>query len=51
MKCPDCGDEDRQRRIGRLHQRPDVLYHCQVCEKLYGVEDDGSDDDRAGEEE
>lgn len=49
MSCPACGRDDEQRRIGRLWDRPQDLYHCQVCDKLYLAEAE-SEDEHAEEE-
>lgn len=47
MKCPECSDENRQKRLGQVAYSSAVLYHCQDCDHLYAVE---SEDD-AGEED
>jgi rubredoxin len=51
MKCPECGDEDQQRRIGELGHRPAVVYHCEACNRLYASEEGDDVDDLGGEEE
>jgi hypothetical protein len=45
MKCPQCGDDGQQRRVGPLHDRELVIYHCQACEHLYAVHSCDDDDD------
>jgi uncharacterized Zn finger protein len=45
MKCPQCGDDGRQRRVGPLEEHHIVIYHCQECEHLYSVHDRDDDED------
>jgi hypothetical protein len=38
MKCPACGNDERQRRVGQLWHRPEVVYHCEECDEIYLAE-------------
>jgi len=49
MKCPSCGDDGQQRRVGRLLDREHIIYHCRTCEYLYAVEDDADDTEEDAE--
>ncbi len=45
MKCPSCGDDDEQWRVGRLRDYQRVVYHCEACQHLYAIEDDGNNEE------
>jgi uncharacterized Zn finger protein len=49
MKCPSCGDEGQQHRVGRLVDQQYVVYHCRECERLYAIYD--REDDAKREED
>lgn len=41
MKCPACGNNDQQSRIGPTsEQREQLLYRCSACGRLYTIEAD-----------
>lgn len=43
MACPSCDEADGQERLGRLGDRPHVVYHCENCGRIYLVLEDEGD--------
>jgi uncharacterized Zn finger protein len=50
IKCPACGDKERQERVGQLATKSHVLYRCAVCQHLY-ASFENEDDDKADTED
>jgi hypothetical protein len=37
MKCPTCGDGQKQQRLGPAEQLDQVGYRCAACGRLYAI--------------
>lgn len=51
MKCPDCDDVDRQKRLGQVAYSSAILYHCEACDHLYAIEREPEQDEQTGDED
>jgi hypothetical protein len=37
-------DDKKQRRIGKVGNQPIVVYHCEACDRLYGLDAENKED-------
>jgi hypothetical protein len=39
LSCPACGDTAKQVSLGKLWDRPQIIYHCRACDIRYLVDE------------